>query len=61
MLGAWLSRTVTLCAHVAVLPQESVAVQVTVVTPWRNCAGASFPTDTPLPAASGVPSTTSVA
>ena len=31
--GAWLSRTVTVCAQVAVLPEASVAVQITVVTP----------------------------
>ena len=33
IVGGWLSVTVTFCVHVAVLPELSVTVQVTVVTP----------------------------
>src|ERR1043166_3928254 len=40
--GAWSSVTVTDCWHVAVLPCTSVTVQVTVVVPTGNCAGASL-------------------
>jgi len=61
MLGAWLSTTVTVCVAVAVLPDASVAVQITVVAPSGNVAGAlleavaeqlsatvAVPSDTPL-------------
>src|ERR1043166_8395682 len=40
--GAWSSVTVTDCWHVAELPCTSVTVQVTVVVPTGNCAGASL-------------------
>ena len=33
IIGATLSVTVTVCEHVAVLPEPSVTVQITVVTP----------------------------
>lgn len=61
MLGAWLSVTVTVCEAVAVLPEASVAVQITVVVPSGKVAGAlldavaeqlsatvALPSDTPL-------------
>src|SRR6266478_3330727 len=38
--GGWLSVTITSCGQVAVLPWESVAVQVTVLVPTGNIAGA---------------------
>src|SRR6059036_896547 len=34
MVGGWLSVTVTVCRHCAELPELSVTVQVTVVTPF---------------------------
>ena len=40
------SVTVTVCAHVAVFPLGSCAVQITVVTPLLNCAGALLQTVT---------------
>jgi hypothetical protein len=36
MEGGWLSTTVTLKLQVPVLPEESVAVQVTVLVPLAN-------------------------
>jgi hypothetical protein len=41
-----MSVTVTICVQLAVLPAASVAVQVTVVVPSGNKAGASFDTRT---------------
>ena len=41
-VGAVVSTTVTVCVAVAKLPLASVAVQVTVVAPRENNAGASF-------------------
>jgi hypothetical protein len=64
IVGNCVSLTVTLCAHVAVFPQASCAVQVTVVTPLLNCAGALFHTETlptQLALVVGVPSATPVA
>src|SRR5260370_30352752 len=40
MEGGWLSVTITSCGQVAVLPCESVAVQITVLVPTGNIAGA---------------------
>ena len=34
--GGILSITVTVCSHVAILPEASVAVQVTIVSPTGN-------------------------
>ena len=42
MLGAVVSTTETVCVAVAKLPDESVAVHVTVVSPSGNESGASF-------------------
>ena len=42
IVGFWLSTTVTVCLAVAVLPLASVIVQVTVLLPNTNVAGASF-------------------
>jgi hypothetical protein len=42
MVGSMLSTTVTTCVAVAVLPDPSVTVQVTVVAPNGKLAGASF-------------------
>src|SRR5258708_4884548 len=44
--GGWLSVTITSCGHVAVLPCESVAVQMTVLVPTGNIAGALLVTVT---------------
>ena len=41
-VGAWLSITVTVCVQVAVFPDGSVTVQVTVVLPNANTEGALF-------------------
>src|SRR5438876_8237603 len=38
IVGAWLSRTMTRCWQVAVLPLPSVAVQVTRFVPVGNCS-----------------------
>src|SRR6266481_4611194 len=40
MEGGWLSVTITSCWQIAVLPCESVAVQITVLVPTGNIAGA---------------------
>src|SRR5690606_32707762 len=55
--GAVASYTVTYCSQVAVLPQASVAVQVTTVMPGGNVAGASLLTVTSVQvsAATGEP------
>ena len=42
MIGAVVSVTVTVCVQVAVLPAESVTIQVTVVTPTGKHDGASL-------------------
>ena len=42
MLGAVVSTTETVCVDIAKLPDESVAVHVTVVSPSGNESGASF-------------------
>ena len=39
MVGSWLSRTVTVCVEVAVLPEASVAVHVTIFCPDTKEAG----------------------
>src|SRR5258708_11428962 len=44
--GGWLSVTITSCGQVAVLPCESVAVQITVFVPTGNIAGALLVTVT---------------
>src|SRR6266436_4843686 len=44
--GGWLSVTITSCGQVAVLPCESVAVQITVLVPTGNIAGALLVTVT---------------
>ena len=44
MLGAVVSTTETVCVAVAELPDESVAVHVTVVSPSENESGASLVT-----------------
>src|SRR5260370_22452787 len=46
MEGGWLSVTITSCGQVAVLPCESVAVQMTVLVPTGNIAGALLVTVT---------------
>ena len=63
IVGFWLSDTVTVCVHVAVLADPSVTVQVTVVTPSGKVAGASFVTEATeqLSAVIGFPSATEVA
>ena len=42
------STTVTVCVAVAILPEESSTVQVTVVTPIWKVSGASFVTEATL-------------
>src|SRR5260370_6152109 len=61
--GGWLSVTITSCGQVAVLPCESVAVQITVLVPRGNIAGALLVrvTAPQLSVAVGVPSVTLVA
>ena len=64
IVGNCVSRTVTVCAHVAEFPLASCAVQVTVVTPLGYCVGASFAVVMLPPQLSlvvGVPSVTPVA
>jgi len=63
MLGGMLSLTVTVCVHVFVLPDPSVTVQVTVVTPNGKEEGALFVTKAivQLSVAIGVPILTPVA
>src|SRR5467141_107272 len=63
MVGTWLSRTMTRCWQVAVLPLLSVAVQVTRLVPVGNCAGALLVivTAPQLSLAIGLPKTTPVA
>src|SRR5205823_12986532 len=62
MLGGVTSWTVTFCVAVLELPLLSRAVQVTIVTPLRNCAGALLLSVTPpqLSVASGEPKATLV-
>ena len=43
--GGSISITVTNCMHVAILPESSVTVQVTMVSPIGNMAGASLATE----------------
>jgi hypothetical protein len=63
IVGRILSVTVTVWSQVAVFPELSVTVQVTVVVPVGNAAGALFITEaTPqLSAVTGVPRLTPVA
>src|SRR5207245_657439 len=63
IVGTWLSRTMTRCWQVAVLPLLSVAVQVTRLVPVGNCAGALLLTVTvpQLSLAVGLPNGTPVA
>ena len=66
IVGNTLSCTVTICVHVAVLFAASFTVQVTVVLPNGNAAGALFVTTNAAPleqlsATVGVPNTTPVA
>src|SRR5438309_420262 len=63
IVGTWLSRTMTRCWQVAVLPLLSVAVQVTRFVPVGNCAGALLVTVTvpQLSLAVGLPNGTPVA
>ena len=63
IVGSSASFTVTTCVAEAVLPEASVAVQVTVVAPLTNVAGASLVTVTPaqLSPAVAVPRATAVA
>src|SRR5438876_8853694 len=63
MTGPWMSRTITRCWQVALLPLPSVAVQVTRLVPTGNCAGALLVTVTEpqLSLAVGVPRATPVA
>ena len=60
ILGNCVSTIVTICVAVAVLPEPSTTVQVTVVAPSGNVAGASFVTLAieQLSAVTGVPSAT---
>jgi hypothetical protein len=62
IVGLTLSVTVTICSSVAVLPEPSVTVQVTVVVPNENAEGASLVTEATeqLSPVTGVPSTTFV-
>ena len=61
--GTWVSRTITRCWQVVVLPLLSVTVQVTVFVPTGNCAGALLVTVTEpqLSVAVTVPKVTPVA
>src|SRR5439155_13803051 len=63
MAGGWVSLTVTFCAQLAVLVLVSVTVQVTMVTPFGNDAGALLLTlrMPQLSLATGVPRFTLVA
>src|SRR6266446_1304922 len=40
--NGWVSTTSTSCVQVALLPQESVAIQTTWLVPGGNCATASL-------------------
>src|SRR4051812_8906095 len=63
MIGFWVSRTITLCWQVVVLPLLSVTVHVTVLVPTGNCAGALLVivTEPQLSVAVTVPKVTPVA
>ena len=63
MVGSILSTTVTVCVAVAVLPEPSVTVHVTVVSPSGKLFGASFVVEATLQLSSVVslPSVTPVA
>jgi hypothetical protein len=63
IVGSSISVTVTICSQVAMFPLPSVTVQVTVVLPSGNTAGASFVTDAieQLSSTVGVPRTTPLA
>src|SRR3989441_56072 len=63
IVGAWLSRTMTRCWQLAVLPLLSVAVQVTRLVPVGNCARALLVIVTvpQLSLAVGLPNATPVA
>ena len=63
IVGPWLSRTITRCWQVVVLPLVSVAVHVTRFVPTGNCAGALLLTVTApqLSLAVGLPNATPVA
>src|SRR5678816_3287029 len=62
-VGKWLSRTITCCLQVALLPPTSITVQVTRLVPTGNWAGALLFTVKPtqLSAAVGLPKFTPVA
>src|SRR5215472_15472387 len=61
--GGCVSRTITCCWQVAMLPLLSITVQVTRLVPTGNCAGALFVTVTvpQLSLVVGLPNTTFVA
>src|SRR6266403_2280294 len=61
--GPWMSRTITRCWQVALLPLPSVAVQVTRLVPTENCARALLVSVTApqLSLAVGLPRATPVA
>jgi hypothetical protein len=61
--GFCVSSTVTVCVAVEVFPAASVAVQVTLVIPIGNVAGASFATVAPVQLSENIgdPKTTAVA
>src|ERR1043166_829946 len=63
IVGASVSRIVTVCAQVLLLPLASVTVQCTVVLPTGNCTGASLVTQATLQLSpvSGEPSAPPVA
>src|SRR6266481_1668974 len=46
IVGGWLSVTITVCGQVAVLPCESLTVQITVLVPTGKIAGALLVTVT---------------
>ena len=63
IVGSMLSTTVTVCVAVAVLPEASVTVHVTTVSPNEKLAGASLVVlaTLQLSAVVGVPKSTPVA
>ena len=63
IVGFWLSTTVTVCTAVAVFPNPSVTVHVTVVVPTGKKDGASFVMEATkqLSEVTGVPITTPLA
>ena len=63
IVGNSVSITVTVCVHVAVFPEPSTTVQVTVVAPNGKASGASFVVEAieQLSFVAGVPNKTPVA